>query len=103
MIYKIGRTSPTQIKGNPKKSKSNKMGSGMLSRNTQSTRKSQGPAEQPSQYSAWEQGAGSSLLLRRLTALQDGPESFVRPKDQTLHTEILPHPCSSFLASKLPF
>lgn len=36
MIYKVGRTSPTQIKGNPNKSESNKTGSGMFSRNIQS-------------------------------------------------------------------
>lgn len=104
MIYKVGRTSPTQIKGNPNKSKSNKMGSGMFSRNTRSPRKSLCPAEQPSQYSAWEQGAGSSLLFSvwSLTGLQDSPESFARPKDQTPYIEILTHPWNSPLASKLP-
>lgn len=86
MIYKVGRTSPTQIKGNPNNSKSSKTRSDMFSRNIQSARKSQSPAEYSSQHPACKQGAGCRLpLLFSVWSprdLQDAPESFKRPKDE---------------------
>lgn len=58
----------------------------MSSRNIQSARKSQSPAEYSSQHPACKQGAGCRLpLLFRVWSprhLQDAPESFERPKDK---------------------
>lgn len=103
MIFKEGRTSPRQIKGNPNKSESNKTGSDMFSRNTWRTRKSQDPAEYSSQRSASEQGAGRRLPLlfsvwsrgSRARQICKTPQKALkgprteRPKP---HIEILPHP-----------